>query len=338
MVGMAGAETSFARAVALLHRCGARTVTSSHTRAGAVAFHFHWRNSEDPFLPTYHTRNRHVACRIGISTEPQSRIDYWKRQEGHTHSRILARNPTYNAAQARESREAAKRRCRSAPGGDPGSNRKRRVWSTHTLEFSPFDRTNTPVSGRNGNLPPQSDRERPQFEESRIRFDDWSCKFWTSSWRMRHFIQVLQHTIGMARKCLRLCTGTAGLAVRSREVETGAFRKLQCSLHGLGQRGRRIFPRDSHFRSSSNACPAVLIVHMDGREFARSGPSLSVRSRLPGLARVGQRFWPERSVPEAGLGTHFMMCSATPTVSPRWLTAWSSARLRLRSASTERTV
>ena len=72
-----------------------------------------------------------MACRIGISTEPQSRIDYWKRQEGHTHSRILARNLTYNAAQARESREAANRGCRSAPGGDPGSNRNRNVWSVY---------------------------------------------------------------------------------------------------------------------------------------------------------------------------------------------------------------
>ena len=57
-----------------------------------------------------------MACRIGMSTEPQSRIDYWKRQEGHIHSRVLARNLTYDAAQARESREAAKRGCRRAPG------------------------------------------------------------------------------------------------------------------------------------------------------------------------------------------------------------------------------
>ena len=31
-----------------------------------------------------------MACRIGISTEPLSRIDYWKRQEGHTHSDIVS--------------------------------------------------------------------------------------------------------------------------------------------------------------------------------------------------------------------------------------------------------
>ena len=72
-----------------------------------------------------------MTCRIGISTEPQSRIDYWKRREGHTHSRILARNLTYDAAQAREAREAVKRGCRSAPGGDPGSNRNRYVWSVY---------------------------------------------------------------------------------------------------------------------------------------------------------------------------------------------------------------
>ena len=72
-----------------------------------------------------------MACRIGISTNPRSRIDYWKREEGHTHSRILAANLTYDGAQARETREAAKRRCRSAPGGDPGSNRSRRVWCVY---------------------------------------------------------------------------------------------------------------------------------------------------------------------------------------------------------------
>ena len=72
-----------------------------------------------------------MACRIGITTNPQPRIDYWKRQEGHTRSRILAKNLTYDAAQARETREAAKRGCRSAPGGDPGSNRNRRVWSVY---------------------------------------------------------------------------------------------------------------------------------------------------------------------------------------------------------------
>ncbi len=72
-----------------------------------------------------------MACRIGISTDPQSRIDHWKRKECHTHSRILARALTYDAAQTRETKEAAMRRCRSAPGGDPGSNRNRRVWSVY---------------------------------------------------------------------------------------------------------------------------------------------------------------------------------------------------------------
>ena len=74
-----------------------------------------------------------MACRIGISTDPQSRIDYWKREEGHTRSRILVKNLTYDAAQARETREATKRGCRSAPGGDPGSNCNRRMWSVFPL-------------------------------------------------------------------------------------------------------------------------------------------------------------------------------------------------------------
>lgn len=72
-----------------------------------------------------------MACRIGISTNAQARIDYWKRQEGHTHSRILAKGLTYDAAQSRESSEALAKGCRSAPGGDPGSDRHRRVWSVY---------------------------------------------------------------------------------------------------------------------------------------------------------------------------------------------------------------
>ena len=72
-----------------------------------------------------------MGCRIGISINPQSRIDYWKQQEGYIHSRILAKNLNYDAAQACESREAAKRGCRSAPGGDPESNRKEYVWSVY---------------------------------------------------------------------------------------------------------------------------------------------------------------------------------------------------------------
>ena len=59
-----------------------------------------------------------MACRVGMSTNPQERIDYWKRVEGHTGSEILASRLTYDQAQAREKREAEDRRCKYQPGGE----------------------------------------------------------------------------------------------------------------------------------------------------------------------------------------------------------------------------
>ena len=72
-----------------------------------------------------------MACCIGISTNPEGRINHWKRLEGYTHSRILAKGLTYSAAQSREAREASAKGCRSAPGGNPGTDRNRRVWSVY---------------------------------------------------------------------------------------------------------------------------------------------------------------------------------------------------------------
>lgn len=58
-----------------------------------------------------------MACRVGMSTDPQERIQYWMREEGHTHWEILASGLTYSAAQKREKREAENRGCRYHPGG-----------------------------------------------------------------------------------------------------------------------------------------------------------------------------------------------------------------------------
>ena len=52
-----------------------------------------------------------------MSTDPQSRIDYWKREEGHTHGVVLARGLTYDGALAREKREAEDRGCEQSGGG-----------------------------------------------------------------------------------------------------------------------------------------------------------------------------------------------------------------------------
>lgn len=58
-----------------------------------------------------------MACRVGMSTDPEERIEYWKRVEGHTHGQVLVRNLTYDQAQVREKQEAIRRGCVSSPGG-----------------------------------------------------------------------------------------------------------------------------------------------------------------------------------------------------------------------------
>ena len=69
-----------------------------------------------------------MACRVGMSTNPKERIEYWKREEGHTDSSILASGLTYEQALEREKKEAEARGCRSSGGGRPVPGR---VWSVY---------------------------------------------------------------------------------------------------------------------------------------------------------------------------------------------------------------
>ena len=69
-----------------------------------------------------------MACRVGMSTNPQERIDYWKEKEGHTYSRILASRLTYDQALKREKQEAEDRGCRYHGGGQHVDGR---VWSVY---------------------------------------------------------------------------------------------------------------------------------------------------------------------------------------------------------------
>ena len=39
-----------------------------------------------------------MSCRIGMSTDPDKRIQYWKDKEGHEFSEILAAGLTYAEA------------------------------------------------------------------------------------------------------------------------------------------------------------------------------------------------------------------------------------------------
>lgn len=69
-----------------------------------------------------------MACRIGMSTTPLTRIAYWKRKEGHTYSKILARGLTFKQASNREKREAEARGCNHYQGGKDNG---RSNWSVY---------------------------------------------------------------------------------------------------------------------------------------------------------------------------------------------------------------
>ena len=58
-----------------------------------------------------------MACRVGMSTTPEQRINHWKRVEGHTNGEVLVRGLTYDQAKAREQQEAYNRGCRQSEGG-----------------------------------------------------------------------------------------------------------------------------------------------------------------------------------------------------------------------------
>ena len=72
-----------------------------------------------------------MACRIGISRYPYTRIQHWKDKERHTYSKILAEKLTYKQASNVEKEEATARACISNPGGDPGTDRYKHVWSVY---------------------------------------------------------------------------------------------------------------------------------------------------------------------------------------------------------------
>lgn len=69
-----------------------------------------------------------MACRVGMSTDPNERIDYWKRTEGHLAGRVLATGLTYDDALEVERREARRLGCVQAAGG---AREGGRVWAVY---------------------------------------------------------------------------------------------------------------------------------------------------------------------------------------------------------------
>ena len=71
-----------------------------------------------------------MGCRVGMSMNPEERINEWKRDEGHTRSRVIKRNLTYDEALQLESVVAREYGCVRHPGGE---RRRGRVWSVYRV-------------------------------------------------------------------------------------------------------------------------------------------------------------------------------------------------------------
>ncbi len=70
-----------------------------------------------------------MACRIGITTNPNKRREEWKREHPSLHGwKILAEYGTKTAAQAAETRLARQHGCEASPGGRGAEIGKRIVY------------------------------------------------------------------------------------------------------------------------------------------------------------------------------------------------------------------
>ena len=72
-----------------------------------------------------------MACRVGMSTTPYTRMKYWREEEGYTKSAILGKNLTYEEALALEAEKKKEYDCdKGSPGGErvPGA-----VWSVYIV-------------------------------------------------------------------------------------------------------------------------------------------------------------------------------------------------------------
>lgn len=69
-----------------------------------------------------------MACRVGMSTTPYTRMQYWKEEEGYTDGEILHSNLTYDEATKLEREEAQSRGCKYGEGGE---RKEGNVWSVY---------------------------------------------------------------------------------------------------------------------------------------------------------------------------------------------------------------
>ena len=64
-----------------------------------------------------------MACRVGMSRYPHTRMQHWKDVEGHTYGKVLHENLTYDQALAKEKEEANARGCHQESGGQRTTTR-----------------------------------------------------------------------------------------------------------------------------------------------------------------------------------------------------------------------
>ena len=73
-----------------------------------------------------------MACRVGITTDPEERKRHWQRQHPNLYNwEILGTHSTKAAAQAHENHAARASRCVSAPGGADADG----VWSVYRFYY-----------------------------------------------------------------------------------------------------------------------------------------------------------------------------------------------------------
>ena len=73
-----------------------------------------------------------MACRVGMSTDPDGRMAYWKTKENCLSGRVVASKLTYDEALAMEKSLAEKDGCRYSGGGQRVSGR---VWSVYRMSY-----------------------------------------------------------------------------------------------------------------------------------------------------------------------------------------------------------
>ena len=74
-----------------------------------------------------------MACRIGITTDPDERRRYWQTQHPFLRNwQIIGMHFTKTAAQRQENTEAARRGCVSAPGG---AGPEAATWHVYYFEY-----------------------------------------------------------------------------------------------------------------------------------------------------------------------------------------------------------